>query len=548
VSGGLSTLVAGLVTQAAPTTTTTTPASCTVHPAGVQGICTQPGVLHIPIEYHVILPEMVLVIGALVILVLSSVLPKRSRPGLWVSLTVLIGLGALATSVWLWNDLDPRHPTLAVGGAIAVDGYSVFFMILVSSAVVLSALIADGYLRREGLDGPEFYVLALLSASGAMIMAAANDLIVIFLGLEILSIALYVLAGYHRRRAESGEAAMKYFVLGAFSSAIFLYGIALAYGATGSTRLDEIATFLSQTHLTNGVLLAGITLILVGLGFKVAAVPFHTWTPDVYQGSPSPSTAFMAAVAKAAGFAGLIRILFSAFPTVSVDWRPVVWVLAILSLLVGAVLAIVQTDVKRMLAYSSINHAGYILIGVQAASANGRAASMFYLLAYTFMVLGSFAVVAVVGGRGEAHNDLESYRGLSTRRPGLALLFTALLLGQAGVPFTAGFVAKFYVISAAVEQGQYVLAVIAMLAAAITAFFYLRLTIIMYSTPPEPAEGAAPASGGGGVAVATRQATGRIVIPVGAGIALAICLVYTIVVGVVPSPVIGFARRATLLF
>ena len=418
-----------------------------------------------------------------------------------------------------------------IGNAIDVDGYSVFFMMLVAGAVILSALIADSYLRREGLDGPEFYVLALLSASGAMIMAAANDLIVIFLGLEILSIALYVMAGYHRRRAESGEAAMKYFILGAFSSAIFLYGIALVYGATGSTRLDEIATFLSQTHLTNGVLLAGITLILVGLGFKVAAVPFHTWTPDVYQGSPDPATAFMAAVAKAGGFAALIRILISAFPTVAVDWRPVMWVLAVLTLLVGAVLAIIQTDVKRMLAYSSINHAGYVLVGVQAASAKGRAGSMFYLLAYMFMVLGSFAVVSVVGGRGEAHNNLEGYRGLSSRRPGWPLLFTVFLLAQAGVPFTTGFVAKFYVISAAVEQGQYVLAVIAMLAAAITAFFYLRLTIIMYSTPAAPGRRrrrrlpGRPAGGGAGWRwPSPPPETGRIVIPVGTGIALALCL------------------------
>jgi NADH-quinone oxidoreductase subunit N len=549
VSAALGAVMGALATQASPTTV---PSSCTVHPAGVQGICTQPGVVHIPVEYHTILPELILIGGALVILAVSSVLPKRSRPGLWVSMTVLTGIGAFAAAVWLWNDLDPAHPSLAVGNAVAVDRYSVFFMVLVSSAIILSALIADGYLRREGLNGPEFYVLALLSGSGAVIMASANDLITVFLGLEVLSIALYIMAGYHRRRPESGEAAMKYFVLGAFSSAIFLYGIALVYGATGSTRLDEIADFLSRTHLTNGVLLAGIILIVVGLGFKVAAVPFHTWTPDVYQGSPSPATGYMAAVAKAAGFAGLIRILFSAFPTVSVDWRPVVWVLAVLTLLVGSVLAIVQTDVKRMLAYSSISHAGYVLVAVQAASVKGRSAALFYLLAYTFMVLGSFAVVSVIGGQGEAHNDLESYRGLSSRRPGLAMLFTVFLLAQAGVPFTSGFLAKFYVIAAAVERGQYVLAVIAMLAAAIAAFFYLRVTLIMYSTPPQQEEMSTDGAAGEprAVAVATRAdtTTGRIVVPVGAGIALGVCLAFTIVVGVVPSPVVTFARHATLLF
>ncbi len=554
----------------AQTTATTTPAAgsagsagCTVHPGGiVEGICIQPGSLHMNVEYHTILPELVLIGGAIFILVLSSLLRRRARPRLWVSLTVLTGLGSLGASAWLWNQLDPKHPALAIGNAIAVDGFSVFFMVLVSSAVVVAALIADGYLQRERLDGPELYVLALLSASGAMIMAAANDLIIIFLGLEILSIALYVMAGYHRRRLESGEAAMKYFILGAFSSAIFLYGIALVYGATGSTRLDEIATFLSQNHLTTGVLLAGVILIIVGLGFKTAAVPFHTWTPDVYQGSPTPVTGFMAAVAKAGGFAALIRILFSAFPTLADDWRPAVWVLAVLTLLVGSILAVVQTDIKRMLAYSSISHAGYVLVGVQAASANGRPAAMFYLLCYTFMVLGSFAVVSLVGGKGEARNDLEGYRSLSSRRPGLALLFIVFLLAQAGVPFTSGFLAKFYVISATVEQGQYALAVIAMLSAAIAAFFYLRVGILMYSPIEAPdasssssssssssaSSAAASSEGAGGVAVAAPPATGRVLIPVGTGIALAICVIFTIAVGIVPGPVIGFARHATLLF
>jgi NADH-quinone oxidoreductase subunit N len=437
----------------------------------------------------------------------------------------------------------------------------VFFMILVSTAVVLSALVADSYLKREGLDGPEFYVLALLSASGAMIMAEANDLMVIFLGLEILSLSLYVMAGFHRRRRESGEAAMKYFVLGAFSSAIFLYGIALVYGATGSTRIDEIAKFLAQIDVTKGVLYAGIGLIIVGLGFKVAAVPFHTWTPDVYEGAPTPATGFMAAVAKAAGFAGLIRILISAFPTLAVDWRPIIWVLAVLTLLTGSILAIMQTNVKRMLAYSSISHAGYVLVGVQAASVNGVAGALFYLLCYMFMVIGAFAVVSLVGGRGEAHNDLASFRGLSTRRPALAWLLTIFLLAQAGVPFTSGFLAKFYVVSAAVDRGQYALAVVAMIAAAIAAFFYLRLALLMYGSPADAvalgsamgtsSSGSPESRSSGGVAVATAAPeveTSRIAIPVGIGIALILCAIFTVGVGLAPAPVIDLAKKATLLF
>jgi NADH-quinone oxidoreductase subunit N len=368
----------------------------------------------------------------------------------------------------------------------------------------------------------------------------------LFLGLEILSIAAYVLAAMHLRRAQSQEAGMKYFVLGAFSSAIFLYGIALVYGATGSTRLDEIATFLARTHLTRGVLYAGLALLIVGLGFKVAAVPFHTWTPDVYQGSPTPVTGFMAAVAKAAGFAGLIRILISAFASVGTDWRPIIWALAVLTLLVGAVLAIIQTDVKRMLAYSSISHAGYVLIGVQAASNEGVAGALFYLFAYMVMVLGAFAVVSLVGGRNEGHNDLESYRGLATRRPVLALSLVVFLLAQAGVPFTTGFMAKFYVVRAAVDQGQYALAVIAMLAAAIAAFFYLRLGILMYSPLDADTTEAAANGSGGGIAVAID--TRRITIPVTLGVALALCAAFTIVAGIAPAPLIDVAKKATLLF
>jgi NADH-quinone oxidoreductase subunit N len=335
-------------------------------------------------------------------------------------------------------------------------------------------------------------------------------------------------------------------VLGAFSSAIFLYGIALVYGATGSTRLDEIATFLARTHLTRGVLYAGLALLIVGLGFKVAAVPFHTWTPDVYQGSPTPVTGFMGATAKAAGFAGLIRILISAFPSVGTDWRPIIWALAVLTLLVGAVLAIIQTDVKRMLAYSSISHAGYVLVGVQAATNEGVAGALFYLFAYMVMVLGAFAVVSLVGGRTEAHNDLESYRGLAARRPVLALSLVIFLLAQAGVPFTTGFMAKFYVVRAAVDQGQYALAVIAMLAAAIAAFFYLRLGILMYSPLEGDSSEAVTNGTGGGVAVATE--TGRITIPVTVGVALALCAAFTIVLGIAPAPMIDVAKKATLLF
>jgi NADH-quinone oxidoreductase subunit N len=494
-----------------------------------------PGVLaHPHIEYSALLPELILIGGAIVVLTLSSLIRRRPRPGLYSLLTIVTGAASGLSAVWEWHHFHlPTGARRAVVDAIAVDGFSIFVAITIASAVVIGALVADSYLPREGLDGPEFYVLAMLSASGGMLMAAANDLLVLFLGLEILSIALYVMAGFHRQRAESGEAAMKYFVLGAFSSALFLYGVALTYGATGSTNLPEIGTFLAQNVITNnGVLLAGMALLLVGLGFKVSVVPFHTWTPDVYQGSPTPATGFMAAAAKAAGFAGLLRVFFSTFSTLRLDWRPIIFVIAVLTLLVGSILAVVQNDIKRMLAYSSISHAGYVLIGLQAASKRGIAGSLYYLMAYTFMVLGSFAVVTVVGRRGDADHSLDAYRGLAARRPLLAMTFTVLLLAQAGVPFTTGLWAKFYVISAAVASHSYVLAVIGMLAAAISAFFYLRVTVLMYMTTPADEAEAAP----------------RLTVPIGVATALLVTLAFTVVFGIAPDPVIHFANKATLIF
>jgi NADH-quinone oxidoreductase subunit N len=485
------------------------------------------------VQWSMFLPQLILVGGALALLVAGTFLKGRKVGSAYAGFTVLTAGAALVASAFLWDRVSGIHgkPGLAVADALVVDGFSVFFTVTICSAVIVGALLADGYLRREGLEGAEFYVLMLLSASGGVFMAAANDLIIVFLGLEILSIALYVLAGYHRRRAQSQEAAIKYFVLGAFSSAFFLYGVALTYGATGSTNLGSIAVFLREQTLTEGVLLGGLAFLLVGLGFKVAAVPFHMWTPDVYQGSPTPVTGFMAAAAKAAGFAALLRLFFSTFATSRLDWQPIVWALAVLSLVVGATLAVVQTDVKRMLAYSSISHAGYVLVGLQAANDRGIAGSLFYLLAYTFMVLGSFGVVTLVGRRGDDRHGLDAYRGLARSRPGLAFAFTVFLLAQAGVPFTSGFLAKFYVIGAAVESHSYALAVIAMLAAVIAAFFYLRVIVVMYMGDDDPAGEAAP----------------RVPIPAGAGVALAVSLAFTVVVGFLPQFVFDFARHATVL-
>ncbi|MHB8463599.1 MAG: NADH-quinone oxidoreductase subunit N [Acidimicrobiales bacterium] len=527
---------------------------------GGAGVSGQLGPLKLPhVEYHYLLPFLILVGSALSMLALASLIRGKWRPGFYAAWTILTGVVAIGWSWHLWGQVVGHHhpgtpgPVAAVSGAIAVDGFSLLMTMTICAALVLAALLASSYLPREHLDGPEFYVLSMLSASGGVLMAQANDLIVVFLGLEILSLSLYVLTAFHRRRAESGEAGMKYFVLGAFSSAFFLYGVALVYGATGSTSLPAIADFLSKNVLTsNGVLLAGIAFLIVGLGFKVAAVPFHVWTPDVYQGAPTPATGFMAAAAKTAGFAALLRILLSALPTQSESWRPLIFGLAVATLVVGSVLAVVQTDVKRILAYSSISHAGYVLLGLYAGTAtggistNGLAGASLYLLTYTFMVVGSFAVVTVVGGRGDARHDLDDYRGLAAQRPALALAFTILLISQAGIPFTTGFIAKFDVISEVVARGgvpDYALGVVAMLVAVVSAYFYLRIILAMYS-PPDGA-GAEETAAGGDTVVLTRA---RPRVPLSISIAVGASVAATVAFGVVPSGIIHLAEKATLLF
>lgn len=484
------------------------------------------------VEWSAIMPNLVLMVGAVLLVTLVSLLRGRTPSWLPTTWTVLTAVVASVALFPLWSRVQDDGAQTVMAGAIGLDGFSLFVTGVICISVVLAALLLDGYLRREDLVGAEWYVLLLLSASGGVTMASANDLIVLFLGLEILSVAAYVLAAMHSRRASSQEAGLKYFVLGAFSSAFLLYGIALVYGATGSTNLVRIQAFLSEQVLTdNGLLLAGFALLLVGLGFKVSAVPFHSWAPDVYQGSPSPVTAYMASGVKAAGFAGLLRVFVVTFgPTYAGDWGPMVYALAVLSLVVGAVLAIVQTNVKRMLAYSSISHAGFILVGVHAASDRGTSAALFYLLAYTFMVAGSFGVVTVVGRRGDGHHSLEDYRGLSRTRPGLALVFAVFLLAQAGVPFTGGFLAKFYVVNAAVDAGDEVLGLIAMVSAVIAAYLYLRIVVAMYFEGGDAADGAA--------------AGPRVRIPAPAGVALALALAGVLWMGVLPGVASDLASDA----
>src|SRR5262245_32436296 len=470
-------------------------------------------------------------------MVLAALLPGRWPRGGYAMFTAVVAGVAATFTILLWHDVQDNGPKSLVGGAVSLDGFALFLTFVICIAVFVSALFLDDYLRRIELDGAEVYALMLMSAAGGVIMASANDLIVLFLGFEALSLALYVMAASQLRRIESQESGIKYFILGGFSSAFLLYGIALVYGATGSTNLTRIVDFLDKNVLfENGLLLAGIAFLLVGLGFKVAAVPFHTWTPDVYQGAPTPVTGFMASAAKAAAFAALIRVIVVGLASYEDDWKPVGWVLAVITVLAGqilAVLAVVQTNVKRMLAYSSISHAGFILVGVDAAGRlgdngdnRGTAAVLVYLLAYAVMVLGTFGVVTLVSRAHDGDQSLDAFRGLSRTRPLLALALTIFLLAQAGVPLTTGFVAKFGVIAAAVDAESYVLAVIAMLASVIAAFLYLRIIVSMYLTDPEPGE-AAPVR-----------------IGAAAGLGLALTLAFTVVVGFLPWWLVDYTRAA----
>jgi NADH-quinone oxidoreductase subunit N len=355
------------------------------------------------------------------------------------------------------------------------------------------------------------------------------------------SLALYVLAASNRRSSESAESGIKYFVLGGFASAFLLYGIALVYGATGSTNISEMVAALQNgidPFGNESLALAGIALLIVGLGFKVAAVPFHVWAPDVYQGAPTPVTSFMASVGKAAAFAAMLRVLVIALPFYRDDWRPIIWTLALVTLLVGSTLAVVQTNVKRMLAYSSISHAGFILVGVEAAAHGageadagpGMPSVVLYLLLYSVLVIGSFAVVTVVSRSSGGDTSLDSFKGLARRRPMLALAFTVFLLAQAGVPFTSGFIAKFGVIQAAVEVDSYAIAIIAMVAAVIAAFLYLRIMVTMWTADP---------------AVNSDGVAEPIAIPFSMGVAILAAVAFTLVVGIVPGWLIDAADTVT---
>ena len=393
----------------------------------------------------------------------------------------LIGLGGAAlSSALLWDRNAEGF------GVIVADNFGLFVTFVLIVVGALTIMFSSQVIYRDDMPAGEYYALVLFSIVGMIMMATAADLLVIFIALEILSLAVYVLTGLRREIAIGTEAAFKYFLLGAFSSAFFLYGIAFTYGVTGSTRLEEVGAFLSAQALSdNPMILIAVGLLLVGFGFKISAVPFHMWTPDAYEGAPAIVTGFMSTGVKVAAFAAFTRVFLSTFEPFITEWAPLVAVLAAATMILGTVVGVAQSNLKRMLAYSSIAHGGYLLVGLVAANQVGKAAILFYLLAYSVTNLAAFGVIAMLGARDRGNDELRDYAGLWHTRPALAALMTVCLLSLGGLPPTAGFIGKWYIFSAAVSAGYYWLAIIGVLTSVISVFFYLRVVVMMYMSERE---------------------------------------------------------------
>lgn len=431
------------------------------------------------------LPILIVLVGAILVLILDLFVPEE-RKGITAAFAGLVMVGGLAATL---SSLQVEKAVF--GGMVAVDGFASFLHIVFLLAGLVGIALAHDYLRRMEILRGEYYGLLLFTISGMMLMAMAGDLIVVFLALELLSIPLYVLSGFASKQLDSQEAAMKYFLLGAFASGFVVYGIALVFGATGTTGLAGVVAALEGGLLAQPLALVGAGLLLVGLGFKVAVVPFHMWTPDVYQGAPSPVVGFMSVGAKAGGFAALLRVFVAAFPALSENWAPLAMGVAALTMTWGNVAAIAQHNIKRMLAYSSVAHAGYILMALPAAadpavSPDALGAALFYLLAYAFTNLGAWGVVVAVERREEEGLAIEDYAGLAARRPALALAMLVFMLSLTGLPPTAGFVGKFYLFRAVLQADLVWLALVGVITSLVSAYYYLRVVIVMYMQEGQP--------------------------------------------------------------
>ncbi len=441
-------------------------------------------------RYHdlmiALLPELVLTGWGLVLLLVVAVRHRTARDlrlAGWITLVAFASTGAVVWWLW-WNSAAPA----GLATMIAVDDFRFVTDWLFLGTAGLTVLVSFDYLEREQLLAPEYFALLLFATLGMMLLGGGEDLMVVFLGLELMSVCVYVLAGINRRSPSAAEAALKYFLLGSFASAFLLYGMALAYGATGTTNLSLMGAQVRTLGLAHStMLLLGLGLLLVGFGFKVAAVPFHMWAPDVYDGSPTPVTGYMAAAVKAAAFAALFRVLAEAFADVTA-WRLIAWWLAAVTMLAGNLIALAQRTVKRMLAYSSVAHAGYLLVAVAAGNAQGSASFIFYLVAYSLMTLAAFALLAAKGRNGERDVLIDDLAGLAQRRPALAFALAVCMLSLLGFPGTAGFIGKWYILIAATQAGQGLLAALLVIASVISAGYYLPVIMAMYMKA-EPSEG-----------------------------------------------------------
>lgn len=476
------------------------------------------------------LPEVVLSAWAMLVL-LVDVFQKGNRSEPSRPIVVALSLAGLVLTAGANAWLLTVHET-TTSGMIALDSFRVFTNFVVLLAAAMFVLIAPRYLEDERMQYGEIYALVLFAAVGMMVFAGARDLMVMFIGLELMSIAVYVLTGVNRRDPRSAEAALKYFLLGAFASAFFLFGIALLYGGAGSTNIAEIAGVVGVDGLgANGMILAGMALLAVGFAFKVAAVPFHMWTPDAYDGAPTPVTAFMAAAVKAAAFAAFLRVFLTAFPGLYESWGQVFFWMAVVTMVGANLIALVEGNVKRMLAYSSIAHAGYLLVALTAASEVGAASVLFYVVAYTLMTVGAFAVVLAVGREGERALDIDHYGGLAWEHPILGIAMTVFLLSLAGFPFTAGFIGKFFILRSAVEKGLVPLAIILVLASLVSYYYYLRVAWYMWFRE------APSASAHEGIAIAP-----------GVRVALVAAMIGIIWLGVFPGQLLELAEKSAAIF
>ena len=471
-----------------------------------------------------LLPELVLTITAVLIMLAEPMLaPGASRKPLgWLAVIGTIGSGVAS---WYQLSFGTLH---AYSGTIQVDAFSVLFHYVIAAVVLVTLLTSLDYFEGNASHAGEYFALVLFGAVGMMFMTSSVELLMVFVGLEISSISTYILAGFRKGSSTGSEASIKYFLLGSFATAFFLYGIALAFGATGSTNIFAIAHGLGTTATPTMAFLA-LAMILIGLGFKVSAAPFHVWTPDVYQGAPAPIVGLMSTAPKAAAFAVLLRITFTGFPAMQHRWTVLMWILAVLSMTIGNLGALKQTDVKRMLAYSSIAHAGYLLVAFTAFPFDGISSACFYTAAYAAMNVGAFAVITQVAGYQERARTLEDYMGLAIKRPVLSGLLAFFLLSLIGIPFTGGFFGKFYVFSAAIHGGHVWLAVIGLLNSGVACFYYLRLLTTVYSRRTTDAP--------------MLDSTRPVSAPAAVGLGLAAAA--TLLLGILPSGAVMFAEYAS---